>query len=61
MCSIQILKSADGQYYFVLVAANNQVIATSETYRTKQSCKKGVASARKIAIFGRTKDYAIQK
>ena len=59
MCSIQILKSEDGQYYFVLVSANNQVIATSETYKSKQACKKGIASARKIAIFGRTKDYAI--
>ena len=59
MCSIQKLNSADGQYYFVLVAANNQVIAISETYKSKQACKKGIASAREIAIFGRTKDYAI--
>jgi len=59
MCSVQILKSKDEQYYFVLVAANNQVVATSEMYRSKQSCKKGIASARKIAIFGRRKDFTI--
>lgn len=39
-----IRKSTDGQYYFVLLAENNEVVATSETYTTKWSCQKTIDS-----------------
>lgn len=42
-------KASNGQYYFVLKAANGQVIATSETYVSKQSCDNGIESVRKNA------------
>jgi uncharacterized protein len=35
-----ILKSIDGQYYFVLKAGNYKVVATSEMYRTRQAALK---------------------
>lgn len=40
----EIKKSADKQFYFVLKALNNEVIGTSETYKTKQNCQTGIAS-----------------
>jgi uncharacterized protein YegP (UPF0339 family) len=47
----QIKDSADGQIYFVLVAANGEVIATSETYKSKQGCKVGIKAVQ-IAAAG---------
>jgi uncharacterized protein len=47
----EILYSKDKQYYFVLKARNGQIIATSETYTTKQACKKGIKSVRRNAII----------
>ncbi|MEL7059008.1 MAG: YegP family protein [Acidobacteriota bacterium] len=38
--------AADGQLYFVLKAANSQVIGNSEMYKTSASCEKGIASVR---------------
>jgi uncharacterized protein YegP (UPF0339 family) len=34
----------NGQAYFVLKAANHQIIGTSETYSSEQACQKGMAS-----------------
>lgn len=39
--------SISGEYYFVLKSRNGKVIATSEMYNTKQSCKKGIASVKR--------------
>ena len=41
---IEILKSEDEQFYYVVKAKNNKVLVTSETYRKKQSCHKGIES-----------------
>lgn len=41
-----IRKSSNGQFYWVLNASNGQVLITSETYTTKESCKAGIASSR---------------
>ena len=38
----EIKKSRDGQYFFNLVAPNNEIIATSEMYMTKMSCVNGI-------------------
>lgn len=40
----EIRKSADKQFYFVLIARNGEVIGTSEMYKAKQSCKRGIDS-----------------
>ena len=59
MGTIEIRKSKDNQYYFVKIAANNQIIETSETYTTKQNCKKGIRISRFISIFAKVKDTTI--
>lgn len=41
----RIKRSEDRQYYFVIVAKNGQVLATSETYTRKENCKKSLVSA----------------
>jgi uncharacterized protein YegP (UPF0339 family) len=38
-----------GQYHFVLKAENDEVVATSETYTTKQSCEHGIQVVKRIA------------
>lgn len=38
----EIKKSSNNQFYFNLKAGNGQVIVTSETYTTKQSCEHGI-------------------
>jgi uncharacterized protein len=41
----QVNAAADGQYYFNLIAANSEIIATSELYSTKSNASKAVTSA----------------
>lgn len=45
----EIKKSTKNQYYFVLIAPNNEVIAQSEMYKEEKSCKDGIASVKKYA------------
>lgn len=45
----EIKSSKDGQFYFVLVAPNNEVIATSEMYTTKDNCKNGIKAVKEYA------------
>ncbi|AXM89109.1 DUF1508 domain-containing protein [Anoxybacillus ayderensis G10] len=52
----KIKLSGDGQYYFVLVAPNNEIIATSETYVTKQKCKEGIEAVKKYAADADVED-----
>jgi uncharacterized protein YegP (UPF0339 family) len=42
-------EGSSGKYHFNLVAANGQVIATSETYEHKQSALSGIESVKKNA------------
>ena len=39
-------KGSTGKYHFNLVASNGQVIATSESYESKQSALKGIESVK---------------
>lgn len=41
--------AADGKPYFVLVAANNQVIGRSETYSSTSAMEGGIASVKRNA------------
>jgi len=45
----QIKKAKNGQFYFNLLAANAEVILTSEMYKAKTSAKNGIASVMKNA------------
>jgi uncharacterized protein YegP (UPF0339 family) len=38
-----------GKTHFVLVATNGRVVATSETYESKESCLKGVSAVKRLA------------
>jgi len=51
---IKIKKSVNSQYYWILVAANGQTLATSETYTTKQSCKDTAESVSNTMYLTRT-------
>lgn len=42
-------KTANGQYHFVLKAANGQTIAQSETYTTKAAALNGIESVKQNA------------
>ncbi|EIY4753466.1 YegP family protein [Vibrio cholerae] len=42
-------KSNSQPYYFVLIAENGEVIATSETYTSKENVLKGIDSVKKNA------------
>ena len=45
----KIKDAKDGQYYFTLQADNNEIIATSEMYTTKQGCQNGIESVKENA------------
>ena len=51
-----IKKTSNGQYRFVLHAANGEPVATSETYTTKSAAKKGIDSVKAIAAAARVDD-----
>lgn len=42
-----IRKATNGQYYFVIKAGNNEVVATSETYFYKESAEKTIDSIKR--------------
>ncbi len=50
--------SKDKQFYFVLIAPNGEIIATSEMYKTKQSCKKGIEAVKRY-VTAPTKDLTL--
>jgi len=55
----EIKNAIDNQFFFVLKARNGEVIATSEMYKTKQACYKGISSV-KMSVFSGTKDLTGQ-
>ncbi len=44
-----VIKTSDTGCHFVLKADTGEVIATSQHYKSKESCKKGIESVRKNA------------
>ncbi|GAB3148244.1 hypothetical protein GCM10027058_08530 [Microbacterium neimengense] len=55
-----VMKSSDGQFYFNLEAPNDEVIATSERYTTKQKALEGITSVKRWAPGATTIDVASQ-
>ena len=51
-----IKRSSNGKFFFVLNAANGEVIAMSELYETKQSAYKGIAAVKKSLLAGIEED-----
>jgi uncharacterized protein YegP (UPF0339 family) len=50
-----IRRAKDKQFYFVLVASNHEVIATSEMYTSKAMCRKGIRAVKR-SLFAGVKD-----
>jgi uncharacterized protein YegP (UPF0339 family) len=44
-----IKQGRGGKPHFVLLASNGRVVATSETYESKESCLKGIAAVQRLA------------
>lgn len=40
----KIGKAKNGQWYFNIVASNGNILATSETYKTRNGVKKAIAT-----------------
>lgn len=57
----QLKKAKDGQFYFNLLAANGQVILTSEMYKAKASADNGIDSVRKNGPLPERYDRRINK
>ena len=55
----EIKKSVDNQFYFVLVAPNNEPIAKSEMYTTKDACKNGIESVKNYAKTASIEDKTL--
>lgn len=49
---IEIRRGRTGFYRFVVIAKNNEIIATSETYTRKSNCVKGL-----LALYDALADY----
>ena len=45
----ELYQDKSGEYRFRLKATNGQVVATSEGYKTKESCENGIESVKKNA------------
>jgi uncharacterized protein YegP (UPF0339 family) len=43
----EIRPSQNKQFYFVIIAPNNEPIGTSEMYTTKDACKDGIQAVKK--------------
>lgn len=41
-----VIKSGAKGFHFVLQAGNGEIIATSQMYKSKDSCKKGIESVK---------------
>jgi uncharacterized protein YegP (UPF0339 family) len=54
--SYKVLQARDGQYYFNVVAANHEIIATSETYVTKSNAERAVDRMARIVTNRKISD-----
>jgi hypothetical protein len=49
VAEFEIRLADDGQFYFVLQADNNEIVATSEMYKAKASAKNGIEAVKRVA------------
>ncbi|QLB16315.1 DUF1508 domain-containing protein [Mannheimia varigena] len=52
----EIYQDAKGEYRWRLKAANHEVVATGEAYKTKQGCQKGIEAVKKVTAETEVKD-----
>ena len=54
-------QAENGQFYWNLLANNNEVIAVSEMYTTKQACKNGVEAVKSTVATAPIEDQTAVK
>ena len=54
----EVICDSDGKFRFHLKAANGQIIAVSQSYGTRESALKGIASMKKNAPIAKISDFA---
>lgn len=54
----EVLKASNGEYYFNLVAANGEIIGTSETFSSKSAATKSVTAVKKLVALQNRIDAA---
>jgi uncharacterized protein YegP (UPF0339 family) len=52
----QCSEAKGGKFHFVLTAPNGQVIGTSQTYASAETCKKGIAAVQRAAADAGVED-----
>ena len=57
--SFELKASKKGQPYFVLLAANKQIIGKSQMYSSNTSMQNGIASVKKNAPKAKVKDFTV--
>jgi uncharacterized protein YegP (UPF0339 family) len=55
----EINKDVSGEYRFKLVVGNNQTVAVSQGYKTKESAMKGIESVKQNAAGATIEDKTI--
>lgn len=55
----EVQQTADGRFHFHLLAANKQVIGTSQMYASKQTCEQGIHSVQTNAAQAPVEDTTI--
>lgn len=55
----EITKDKSGEYRFKLIAPNNQVIAVSEGYASKENAMKGITSVKENAAKASIEDKTV--
>ena len=47
----EVLQASDGEYYFNLVAENNEIVGTSQMYASKYNAQRGAATVRGLVLL----------
>jgi len=50
---IELVENVKGQWFWHIIAANKRILAHSQSYSSKQACKKTARSVGLKLIFGR--------
>ena len=53
----QIRPAKSGGYYWHLIAANNEIVCSSQVYTTKEACQKGAFWVKDNAAVTKVYDY----
>lgn len=56
----EVKVAKNGEHFFNLLAANKQVIASSQMYATSQSLKGGIEAVQRVGVDSGVEDTAVQ-